>query len=159
MTLKDIFGVRMFQQGLKFLQSVADSEGYSELYDTLASAYEDNYLYKTAETMMDNLKGDVTILKSATEALGISIYKTFSDEASNKVERFTKYVNIFFKTFNSIWCMFMEIIAQHHRIDPGIQQVSGVKGSLIQCATGLMLEPGCSFWQLGIHQGERLYYV
>lgn len=92
MTLKDIFGVRMFQQGLKFLQSVADSQGYSELYDTLASAYEDNYLYKTAETMMDNLKGDVTILKSATEALGNVIFVTFSDKARENVQAVTEWV-------------------------------------------------------------------
>ena len=92
MTLKDIFGVRMFQQGLKFLQSVADSQGYSELYDTLASAYEDNYLYKTAETMMDNLKGDVTILKSATEALGNVIFVTFSDKARDNIQAITEWV-------------------------------------------------------------------
>ena len=41
---------------------------------------------------------------------------------------------------------------------PGIKQVS-TKGMLIQQSTGLMLDPGCSFRQLGIHQGERLYYV
>ena len=92
MSLKNIFGVRMFQQGLKFLQSVADSEGYSSLYDTLASAYEDNYLYKTAETMMDNLKGDVTILKSATEALGNVIFVTFSDKARQNVQAVTEWV-------------------------------------------------------------------
>lgn len=42
---------------------------------------------------------------------------------------------------------------------PGIRQESGMKGMLIQQATGLMLDPGCNFRQLGIHQGERLYYV
>ena len=93
MSLKNIFGVRMFQQGLKFLQSVADSEGYSELYDTLASAYANNYLYETAETMMDNLQGRFTILKSAAEALGISIYETFSDKLLFNVEKMTFWVN------------------------------------------------------------------
>lgn len=93
MTLKDIFGVRMFQQGLKFLQSVADAQGYSELYDTLASAYENNYLYETAETMMNNLQGRITILKSAAEALGISIYETFSDKILLNVEKMTFWVN------------------------------------------------------------------
>lgn len=93
MTLKDIFGVRMFQQGLKFLQSVADAQGYSELYDTLASAYENNYLYETAETMMNNLQGRITILKSAAEALGISIYETFSDKILFNVEKMTFWVN------------------------------------------------------------------
>lgn len=93
MTLKDIFGVRMFQQGLKFLQSVADAQGYSELYDTLASAYENNYLYETAETMMNNLQGRITILKSAAEALGISIYETFSDKILFNVEKMTFWIN------------------------------------------------------------------
>ena len=42
---------------------------------------------------------------------------------------------------------------------PGIRQSEGVQGTLVQCATGLMLPPDCSFWQLGIHQGEHLYYL
>ncbi len=42
---------------------------------------------------------------------------------------------------------------------PGIKPESGIKGILIQQSTGLMLDPGCSFRQLGIHQGEKLYYV
>ena len=94
MTLKDIFGVRMFQQGLKFLQSVADSEGYSNLYDTLASAYENNYLYKTAETMMANLQGRIEILKSAAEALGIAMYSTFSDKVMSNVEKMTEWIDV-----------------------------------------------------------------
>lgn len=93
MSLKNIFGVRMFQQGLKFLQSVADSQGYTDLFDTLASAYEDDYLYKTAETMMDNLQGDITILKSATEALGIAMYDTFSDKMRVNVQQITEWMN------------------------------------------------------------------
>ena len=94
MSLKNIFGVRMFQQGLKFLQSVADSEGYSELYDTLASAYENNYLYKTAETMMANLQGRIEILKSAAEALGIAMYATFSDKIMSNVEKMTEWIDV-----------------------------------------------------------------
>lgn len=94
MSLKNIFGVRMFQQGLKFLQSVADSEGYTSLYDTLASAYENNYLYKTAETMMDNLQGRITIMKSAAEALGIAMYGTFSDKIVSNVEKITEWINV-----------------------------------------------------------------
>ena len=41
---------------------------------------------------------------------------------------------------------------------PGITQVSA-QGMLIQQSPGMMLAPGCRFRQLGIHQGERLYYV
>jgi TP901 family phage tail tape measure protein len=94
MTLKDVFGVRMFQQGLKFLQSVADAQGYSDLYDTLSSAYENNYLYQTAETMMNNLQGRITILKSAAEALGIALYGTFSDKIMVNVEKMTDWINM-----------------------------------------------------------------
>ena len=94
MTLKDVFGVRMFQQGLKFLQSVADSQGYSELYDTLSTAYENNYLYKTAETMMANLQGRIEILKSAAEALGIAMYATFSDKIMSNVEKMTEWIDV-----------------------------------------------------------------
>lgn len=89
-----LFGVRQYTRGDKLISAAADVEAYDRLYDIVSHASENNTLYKTSETMLDNLKGDITLLRSATEALGISIYKTFSDEASNKVERFTKYVNI-----------------------------------------------------------------
>ena len=42
---------------------------------------------------------------------------------------------------------------------PGVKQESAIKGMLLQQSTGLALDPSCSFRQLGIHQGERLYYV
>lgn len=89
-----LFGVRQYTRGDKLISAAADVEAYDRLYDIVTHASENNTLYKTSETMLDNLKGDITLLRSATEALGISIYKTFSNEASNKVERFTKYVNI-----------------------------------------------------------------
>lgn len=90
---KNVAGVMRFEE-LEVLLEAAKDPKYQELFDTVSHAQENNYLYRTAEIMMDNLQGRITILKSATEALGISIYETFSDEASNKVERFTKYVNI-----------------------------------------------------------------
>ena len=90
----DLFGVRQYTRGDKLITAAADVEAYDKLYDIVTHASENNTLYKTAETMLDNLKGKVVYLKSATEALGISIYKTFNEEASNKVERFTKFVNI-----------------------------------------------------------------
>ncbi|MBQ1298009.1 MAG: phage tail tape measure protein, partial [Clostridiales bacterium] len=93
MKAKDIFGVRMYAQGLKFIQSVADQEGYSELYDAVSNASANNVLYNTAEIMLDNLKGRLTLLKSAAEALGISLFETFSPEVTSRVERFTDFVN------------------------------------------------------------------
>lgn len=41
---------------------------------------------KMAETMLDNLEGDITILKSAFEGLGISIYEAFGDTARDAVQ-------------------------------------------------------------------------
>ena len=90
---KDISGVMRFQEFNKLLEAANDLEAYKELYNEVSHASENNYLYNTAETMMDNLKGDITILKSATEALGISIFETFSDKAVYNVEKMTFWVN------------------------------------------------------------------
>lgn len=90
---KEVSGVMRFQEFNKLLDAANDLENYEELYNEVSHAMENNYLYSTAETMMDNLKGDITILKSATEALGISIFDTFSDEAVNNVEKMTFWVN------------------------------------------------------------------
>ena len=90
---KEVSGVMRFQEFNKLLDAANDLENYEELYNEVSHAMENNYLYSTAETMMDNLKGDITILKSATEALGISIFETFSDKAVNNVEKMTFWVN------------------------------------------------------------------
>jgi TP901 family phage tail tape measure protein len=90
---KEVSGVMRFQEFNKLLDAANDLENYEELYNEVSHAMENNYLYSTAETMMDNLKGDITILKSATEALGISIFDTFSDEAVSNVEKMTFWVN------------------------------------------------------------------
>lgn len=90
---KEVSGVMRFQEFNKLLDAANDLEAYEELYNEISHASQNDYLYKTAETMMDNLKGDITILKSATEALGISIFDTFSDEAVNNVEKMTFWVN------------------------------------------------------------------
>ena len=90
---KEVSGVMRFQEFNKLLDAANDLEAYEELYDEISHASQNNYLYRTAETMMDNLKGDITILKSATEALGISIFETFSDKAVSNVEKMTFWVN------------------------------------------------------------------
>ena len=90
---KEVSGVMRFQEFNKLLDAANDLEAYEELYNEISHASQNDYLYKTAETMMDNLKGDITILKSATEALGISIFETFSDKAVSNVEKMTFWVN------------------------------------------------------------------
>lgn len=90
---KEVAGVMRFEDFNKLLEAANDLENYEELYNEVSHAMENNYLYNTAETMMDNLKGDITILESATEALGISIFDTFSDKAVYNVEKMTFWVN------------------------------------------------------------------
>ncbi|MBP1591763.1 MAG: phage tail tape measure protein, partial [Oscillospiraceae bacterium] len=89
-----ISGVLRFQDFQKLLAAAADTEEYNSLYSINENASANNTLYRTAETMMNNLKGKVTLLKSATEALGISIFETFSDRAVDNVKRFTQWINI-----------------------------------------------------------------
>ena len=89
---KDISGVMRFQEFQKLLDAANDPK-YDQLMETVSGAMENNYLYDTAATMLDNLKGRITIMKSATEALGNTIFETFSAEATSKVERFTTFIN------------------------------------------------------------------
>ena len=91
---KDVSGVMRFQEFNKLLDAAADTENYDKLYATVSSAQDNNYLYSTAETMLDNLKGRLTLLKSASEALGITIFETFGGRTSAAVEKLTKWVDI-----------------------------------------------------------------
>ena len=89
-----VSGVLRFQDFLRLLEAAANTESYNELYDINKNATANNYLYSTAETMMNNLQGRITILKSATEALGIAMFGTFSDKVMRNVERMTEWVNV-----------------------------------------------------------------
>lgn len=90
---KEVSGVMRFQEFNKLLDAANDIEAYEKLYDTVSHATENNFLYTTAETMLDNMKGKLTLLKSASEALGISIFETFSDKAVSNIEKFTFWIN------------------------------------------------------------------
>jgi len=90
---KDLFGTMRFEKGTKLLDALSDSDRYSNLYDTVSNAYANNYLYSTAETMMNNLQGRITILKSAADALGIAIYGTFNDKVMRNVEKMTGWID------------------------------------------------------------------
>lgn len=91
---KKLGGTMRFQELQKLLEGISNVEKYDELYAKVSSAQENNTLYKTAETMLNNLKGRVTLLKSAAEALGIAMYDTFSDKLTANVEKLTEWVNV-----------------------------------------------------------------
>lgn len=56
---------------------------------------------RMAETMQDNLKGKITILKSALEGLGISVYDVFSDDLKEGVEAATDAIGRFQKSIDN----------------------------------------------------------
>lgn len=68
--------------------SEADFEKLSGAIDNCNGAAKD-----MANIMQDNLKGKVTILQSALEALGISVYDVFSDDLKTGVEAATSAID------------------------------------------------------------------
>lgn len=66
----------------------SSSESYTELAENIDHC--SGAAEEMAKIRLDNFKGDVTLLKSATEGLGLSIYETFS----NKLRKGTKFVTI-----------------------------------------------------------------
>ena len=76
--------------GLLALVNASDQD-YQSLRDSIndsAGAAE-----RMAQIKLDNLAGDITILKSATEGLGLSIYDTFSVNLRDGVQELTDFVN------------------------------------------------------------------
>lgn len=89
-----ISGVLRFQDFQKLINGVMDTEGYQNVWDPIASAIDNQTLYQTSETMMNNLQGKVELLKSATSALGTSIYESFSGKATTGVLDLTHWVDL-----------------------------------------------------------------
>ena len=54
---------------------------------------------KQAETMLDNLEGDITLFKSATEGFGLTIYENMRDPLRNTVQSATRYMGELDKAF------------------------------------------------------------
>lgn len=64
---------------------------YDDLSETLYNC--DGALLKTAETMQDNLTGDMTILSSGLEALGNEVYEYLEEPLRNAVQTATKEIS------------------------------------------------------------------
>lgn len=64
---------------------------YDELSETLYNC--DGALLKTAETMQDNLTGDMTILSSGLEALGNEVYEYLEEPLRNAVQTATREIS------------------------------------------------------------------
>lgn len=100
-------------QQAQYAASIAGQEGMSGLlaivnasdedFKTLAEAIQnsDGAAQSMADTMQDNLKGAVTIAKSALEGLGITVYEEISTPMKNAVETATEYTGQLQRAFEA----------------------------------------------------------
>lgn len=84
--------------GLLAIVNSSDAD-FEKLTESIANA--DGTAQRMAETMEDNLKGAITIMKSAVEGFGISLYETFSVKAKDGVKTLTDYISRLQKAFES----------------------------------------------------------
>ena len=83
--------------GMLAIVNASDSD-FEKLTAAIANA--DGTAQNMADTMNNNLTGAITILKSATEGFGISLFETFSGSAQKGVEQLTEYVSDLTEAFN-----------------------------------------------------------
>lgn len=76
--------------GMLAIVNASDSD-FEKLTSAIANA--DGTAQSMADTMINNLNGAITILKSATEGFGITLYETFSGPAQKTIETLTGYVS------------------------------------------------------------------
>ena len=100
-------------QQAQYAASIAGQEGMSGLlaivnasdedFNTLTKAIQnsDGAAQSMADTMQDNLKGAVTIAKSALEGLGITVYEEISTPMKNAVETATEYTGQLQRAFEA----------------------------------------------------------
>ena len=84
--------------GLLAILNASDAD-FEKLTESISNA--DGTAQKMADTMNDNLKGAITIMKSAVEGFGISLYETFSVKAKDGVKTLTDYISRLQKAFDS----------------------------------------------------------
>lgn len=87
------FGLTSEQAGILYEGLKSSLEGSS--WDQLAAEIENSKgaAEEMSKVMIDNLKGDITILKSALEELGISFYQTFDGDLRGSVQTATGYLD------------------------------------------------------------------
>ena len=90
-----IFG-KEAMSGMLAIINASDAD-FNKLTDRISNA--DGAAKKMADTLNDNLKGDITIMKSALEGFGITIYETFDTKLRGVVQLGTKYIDELSKSF------------------------------------------------------------
>ncbi len=82
--------------GMLAIINASDTD-FNKLTNSISNA--DGAAKKMADTLNDNLKGDITIAKSALEGFGITIYETLDTDLRNAVQLGTKYIDKLSKAF------------------------------------------------------------
>ena len=116
----DIAGLRGYNGLLAIIN--ATDEQFEELYEDIQNA--DGAAKKMADTRLDNLKGDVTLLKSAFESLKITLGERFSPTLRVAVDDATSLVQ---KT--------SEFVENHPRIVEGIELITVAVGGATTALT------------------------
>ncbi len=84
--------------GLLAILNASDAD-FEKLTESISNA--DGTAQKMADTMNDNLEGAITIMKSAVEGFGISLYETFSVKAKEGIKTLTDYISRLQKAFDA----------------------------------------------------------
>lgn len=91
-----IFGKEAMSGMLAIINS--SDEDFNKLTENLTNA--DGAAKAMADTLNDNLKGDITIAQSALEGFGIVIYETLDDRLREAVQLGTGYIDRLSKAFS-----------------------------------------------------------
>lgn len=91
-----IFG-KEAMSGMLAIINASDSD-YKKLYENLSNC--DGAAEKMASTMNDNVKGQLTLLKSATEGLGIELYESVNNPLKDIIKSVNGFVGQLSTAFN-----------------------------------------------------------
>lgn len=122
------------QKGLSAILNATEDD-YNKLSAAIQNA--DGCALEMAETMQDNLQGQLTILQSGLEGLGISIYETFQDGAKDVVKEAQGMIQQLQDAFNDggldgLVSAVGDVLAQI------IERIAGAAPELVNMAVGLV---------------------
>lgn len=122
------------QKGLSAILNATEDD-YNKLSAAIQNA--DGCALEMAETMQDNLQGQITILQSGLEGLGISIYETFQGTAKDVVKEAQGMIQQLQDAFNEggldgIVSAVGNVLAQI------IERIAGAAPELVNMAVGLV---------------------
>ncbi len=122
------------QKGLSAILNATEDD-YNKLSAAIQNA--DGCALEMAETMQDNLQGQLTILQSGLEGLGISIYETFQDGAKDVVKEAQGMIQQLQDAFNDgglegVVSAVGDVLAQI------IERIAGAAPELVNMAVSLV---------------------